>query len=251
MTHYLRTRHDAILVGSGTALSDDPTLNSRLEDAYHKEGDGLRDRESAEEDERRGVDVQPRPVVLDARGRWLRKILRDGLECNMLRAFREGKGKAPLIFIGESEIRDLDAVDKSFGVLREGDILTSATPYRRSREVGASAYQACLVTFSDAALIHDFAHVLMVLGRLDLKSVMVEGGAGVFNSIMDRHSDLVGSVIVTVAPVYLGEGSVKINPARVSDDEKVRYWAALDLEDVSWVTVDRDVVLCAKVVRRG
>ena len=51
MTHFLRTRHDAILIGSGTAIADNPTLNSRLNDTTG-----------------RRPERQPRPVILDRRG---------------------------------------------------------------------------------------------------------------------------------------------------------------------------------------
>jgi len=44
MTHFLRAHHDAILVGSGTVLADNPRLNSRLPNAPS----------------------QPRPVILDS-----------------------------------------------------------------------------------------------------------------------------------------------------------------------------------------
>ena len=54
LTHKLRAEHDAILVGIGTVLSDNPRLNVRLVD-----GDN------------------PRPIVVDSR-------LRLPLDCNLL-----------------------------------------------------------------------------------------------------------------------------------------------------------------------
>lgn len=35
-THLIRSQHDAILIGSGTALKDDPTLSTRLDGVEHK-----------------------------------------------------------------------------------------------------------------------------------------------------------------------------------------------------------------------
>lgn len=58
--HRLRARMDAVAVGSGTALADDPRLNARHVPAPHG---------------------QPRPVVLDARGRTpaAARLVRDGV----------------------------------------------------------------------------------------------------------------------------------------------------------------------------
>ncbi|KAK4626670.1 2,5-diamino-6-ribosylamino-4(3H)-pyrimidinone 5'-phosphate reductase [Fulvia fulva] len=50
MTHFLRLRHDAILIGAGTAVTDDPGLNCRYPGATL-------------------VD-QPQPVIVDPNGRW-------------------------------------------------------------------------------------------------------------------------------------------------------------------------------------
>ena len=76
MTHYLRSVHDAILVGVGTAIADDPALNCRLEDVA---GD---------------VSKQPRPVVLDPHRRW------DVETSACLRLAQQGRGKAPWILTG-------------------------------------------------------------------------------------------------------------------------------------------------------
>lgn len=64
MTHYLRANHDAILVGIGTVLADDPKLSCR----YHGGPNGGR----------------IRPVVVDPNGKWkyasstLHKICQQG-----------------------------------------------------------------------------------------------------------------------------------------------------------------------------
>ncbi|KAG2120600.1 dihydrofolate reductase [Suillus discolor] len=72
MTHWMRTKHDAILVGIGTALNDDPQLNSR----------------HIPEDER--PSHLPRPVILDTN-------LRLRPDCKLLKNYRERKGRRPWV----------------------------------------------------------------------------------------------------------------------------------------------------------
>ncbi|KIJ66193.1 hypothetical protein HYDPIDRAFT_174362 [Hydnomerulius pinastri MD-312] len=74
MTHWMRSMHDAILVGIGTALNDDPQLNIRL----------------IPETSRSGA-KSPRPVILDASLR-LRK------DCKLLRNFKNELGQQPWVF---------------------------------------------------------------------------------------------------------------------------------------------------------
>ncbi|KAG2045132.1 dihydrofolate reductase-like domain-containing protein [Suillus americanus] len=72
MTHWMRTKHDAILVGIGTALNDDPQLNCR----------------HIPEDER--PSHLPRPVILDAN-------LRLRPDCKLLKNYQEGRGRRPWV----------------------------------------------------------------------------------------------------------------------------------------------------------
>ncbi|OLN88220.1 2,5-diamino-6-ribosylamino-4(3H)-pyrimidinone 5'-phosphate reductase [Colletotrichum chlorophyti] len=75
MTHHLRRHHNAILVGVGTVLADDPGLNCRIAGA--------------------DLDAQPRPIVLDPHGRW------HFTEHNkVFEVARAGKGLAPFVLIG-------------------------------------------------------------------------------------------------------------------------------------------------------
>ncbi|KAJ7897130.1 dihydrofolate reductase-like domain-containing protein [Mycena olivaceomarginata] len=69
MTHWLRSLHDAILVGSGTALNDDPQLNLR----HLPPG---------------AVGKPPRPIVLDSR-------LRLSPTCKLLRNYTNESGRGP------------------------------------------------------------------------------------------------------------------------------------------------------------
>jgi 2,5-diamino-6-(ribosylamino)-4(3H)-pyrimidinone 5'-phosphate reductase len=76
MTHYLRLHHDAILVGAGTAVTDDPGLNCRYPGAT--------------------LETQPQPVIVDPTCRF--DVREDAKVCQLA---AEGKGKAPLIICAE------------------------------------------------------------------------------------------------------------------------------------------------------
>ncbi|KAF8846129.1 bacterial bifunctional deaminase-reductase [Paxillus ammoniavirescens] len=76
MTHWMRSMHDAILVGIGTTLNDDPQLNVRL----------------IPETLRRS----PRPVIMDA-------YLRLPINCKLLKNYSDGKGQQPWVFCASQE----------------------------------------------------------------------------------------------------------------------------------------------------
>ncbi|KAI9570344.1 dihydrofolate reductase-like domain-containing protein [Boletus coccyginus] len=76
MTHWMRAMHDAIVVGIGTALNDDPQLNVRLIPEASK------------------LNIRsPCPVVLDT-------YLRLRTDCKLLKNYRDGMGRQPWIFCG-------------------------------------------------------------------------------------------------------------------------------------------------------
>lgn len=76
MTHYLRYHHDGILVGSGTALADDPGLNCKYGGT-------------------RCYEHSPRPIVLNGQQRW--KF--EGSKIQEL--FLNNQGQAPIVVVSE------------------------------------------------------------------------------------------------------------------------------------------------------
>lgn len=74
MTHFLRSRHAAILIGVNTALADDPGLNCRLPPPA----------------------THPRPIILDPRARW-----RPSGDAKVLALARAGYGLAPFVLVAE------------------------------------------------------------------------------------------------------------------------------------------------------
>jgi len=203
MTHYLRTRHTAILIGSGTAIADDPSLFSRMDSVYNNPG-------------REACAGQPRPVVLDRRGRW------DVREASkVVKAAREGTGWGPWVVVGH----DVEIPEERRSAV-EG---VGGAWVRVGREAG-------------------WREVLEELGRRGVESVMIEGGAEVINGILGDEGIRagVGSVIVTVAPVYLGQGGVVVSPRRKvgrEGEEVVRFG------DVRWVPLGEDAVMCGRILR--
>ena len=201
MTHYLRSRHDAILIGVGTAEADNPSLNCRIEGVGGYGAEGLKG--------------QPRPVVIDPRGRW-----RFTAESKVLKLAKEGKGKAPWVFtrvpLDEDRTKLLESVGGQVIVANPED----GTEWRIS-----------------------WRHVLDLLGAEEIASVMIEGGGAVVNDLLDpKNIGLVDAVIVTIAPTWLGKGGVQVYP-----DERVEGGVRLPvarLGNAKWVPLGDDVVLC-------
>ena len=87
-----------------------------------------------------------------------------------------------------------------------------------------------------------WSEILHVLGDLGLGSVMVEGGGAVINDLLrPENMGLVDTVVITVAPVYLGQGGVNVSPVRNEPGSP-----AACFRDVNWAILGRDVVMAAR-----
>ncbi|KAI0409050.1 dihydrofolate reductase-like domain-containing protein [Xylaria palmicola] len=213
MTHYLRSRHDAICVGVGTAIADDPGLNTRLAAAAdtaphpgsHGDGGG-----------KAGTVSQPRPVIVDPRLRW-------GFtpESKVLRLAREGKGLAPYIVT----------------LVRE--------PSAHKRGMLESVGGKFIVLDDEEEGRLDWRVILSAVRREGLCSIMIEGGGQVINSLLSENAGLVDSVIVTIAPVWLGQGGVTVCPPRTLGTDR----PVARLSATTWVPLGDDVVLCGRIAR--
>lgn len=202
MTHFLRSRHSAILIGVSTMLADDPGLNCRIT----------------------GLTSHPRPIIIDPHLRWTPSI-----EDKVLRLSKEGQGLAPYVITG---VKDIPATSAS--ILHE-----YGGKYIRVGSIAAPG--------ENGRVRFDWHDVFGVLQSEGLSSVMVEGGGEIINSLLNpSYNSLVDSVIVTVAPVWLGKGGVVVSPERVEDTDGVPVPVAR-LSNVKWHPFGSDVVLCGNL----
>ncbi|KAI9732647.1 MAG: 2,5-diamino-6-(ribosylamino)-4(3H)-pyrimidinone 5'-phosphate reductase [Cirrosporium novae-zelandiae] len=206
MTHYLRSKHDAILVGVGTAVADDPGLNCRLENVSGYGGFGW--------------EGQPRPVVIDPLGRW-----NITPESRILKIAAEGKGRAPWIIISPGSFV---APEKVTMLRKYGGDYVRLDDYNLHWRLRWEA-------------------ILLALANEGIRSVMIEGGGNVINELLNQeYSSFIGSVIVTIAPTYLGRGGVFVSPDR-RVDQAGRPRPAVRFHDVKWQPIGEDVIMCGRV----
>lgn len=208
MTHYLRSRHDAILIGVGTAVADNPGLNCRIQGVGGYGGDGLHG--------------QPRPIVVDPTARWA--FTEDS---KIFQLAREGKGRAPYIITGT---RSPPATQQAILENHGGKFITLDA-----------------VTSESGEHTINWTGLLRALVREGLHSVMIEGGGSIINSLLEpAFQSLINSVIVTIAPTWLGQGGVVVSPKRRVDANGAAIPASR-LTDVKWYPFGEDVVLCGKI----
>ncbi|KAK4146779.1 dihydrofolate reductase-like domain-containing protein [Dichotomopilus funicola] len=224
MTHYLRTRHDAILIGAGTAVADDPGLNSRVYVHPTSSSPSTAAEVGVGGGGEPPLTSQPRPIILDPRGRW-----EFTAESKVIRLAAAGRGHGPWVVVAPGT------------VVEEG---------RREvlEEVGGRVIRLATGQNQDQDRF-GWKDVLGMLGGEGIRSVMIEGGGEVINSLLagggDEEEDegLVDAVIVTIAPTWFGQGGVVVSPPKLKGGE------ALRLRDVRWCPLGEDVVLCGRIAR--
>lgn len=206
MTHFLRSQHDAILIGVRTAIADDPSLNCRLSGVGGYGGPGTQQ--------------QPRPIIIDPNAR-----LHIRPEMNVLRVVAEGRAKAPWVVVAPHANLHPLAVQtlKSHG----GEFLM-------------------INDFNPATGGFGWEGIFNVLYREGIKSIMIEGGGVILSELLKpKYAHLIDSVVTTFAPTYLGKLGVQVSqdscldgnggllPTRLTD----LRWQPMG---------DNDVVMCGK-----
>ena len=148
-----------------------------------------------------------RPIILDPKAQWqyekstLCKICHDGL------------GLAPFIILDEN----MNPSDDSRKIVENQGGKYVKLPLLEKRN-------------------ENWKLILEKLKELDIKSVMIEGGAKVINDLLINRDNLVDSLIITVAPVFLGKNGVDVSPNH-----------QVNLKDMTWWTGVQDSVLAARL----
>ncbi|KAJ4482077.1 dihydrofolate reductase-like domain-containing protein [Lentinula aciculospora] len=203
MTHWMRTMHDGILIGIGTALNDDPQLNTRLLP--------YRDPDPSANGHNNPYNI-PRPIILDTK-------LRLSPHCKLLKNYTEGKGRRPWLICTEPS----ETSEKTEWLARR-DTLDNAGARIVVLQIGhdTEGDQICLEILNLSQISMSSSDylpiplVLQTIHQLGISSVMVEGGAQVIRSFLSQNAvrsatSLVNTVIITIAPIFVGEDGVSYN----------------------------------------
>lgn len=183
LAHRLRGSHDAVLVGVGTVIADNPRLTTRLVEA-----------------------PSPTRVVVDSRLRLPR-------EANVL-----NDRASPTIVI-----------------------TTSQAPQESRREVAAMGVEV-LVAASDPSGRVDLVDMLRLLRAVGIRSVLVEGGAGVITSVL--RARLCDRLVVCIAPRVMGEGI-----DAVGDLGTERLAEAIGFASASFSACGEDAIFDGEIAR--
>lgn len=205
MTHYLRANHDAIMIGAGTANADDPGLNTR----YSEDGATIV-----------GFERQPRPFILDPKRNWQLE------KCGKLfENAKLGLGRAPWSIIPQ-EIGNKESLLQE---IEQG--------VKLSKYGGGDTIRAGRSPSSTFEL--DWENILGSMYDYGVRSVMIEGGATIINDLLRaKNQHLISSLIVTIAPTYLGSGGVVVAPPRTMFDSNEAF-----AKDLTWIPMGQDIVM--------
>ncbi|KAF4606321.1 2,5-diamino-6-(ribosylamino)-4(3H)-pyrimidinone 5'-phosphate reductase [Pleurotus pulmonarius] len=197
MTHWMRTMHDAIMVGIGTALNDNPQLNRKS--ARH-----LPPREPDASNGHGNPYHLPRPIILDTN-------LRLKTDCKLVQNYKNGTGRRPWVICAAPSSRDDAVFAGKMKLLTDVGVQVIQAPTGTGLKVEVELLFSFLRICTTGRQI-DIRAMLRTLSELGIRSLMVEGGASViksfFTGVSNTSGDFVDAVIVTVAPVFVGQQGV-------------------------------------------
>lgn len=179
-----------------------------------------------------GLKHQPRPIIFDPWIRW-------GTVAESSKVFKlalEGKGRGPWVIGGwQKEAEGTRRVVQLDTLLeRAGGRVMSIEP-KGHRYIREGEHL-------------DWEDILRKLRVNGIESLMIEGGAGVIQGLLTgENRRLVSSVIITLAPVWLGKGALVVNPEEEQQEEDglVRPLAALT--DTTSQQVGADTIICGRL----
>ncbi|KAI0032142.1 dihydrofolate reductase-like domain-containing protein [Vararia minispora EC-137] len=221
MTHWMRTMHEGILIGVGTAVNDNPQLNVRHL-PFPAQGGHMQHYH------------HPRPLVLDPN-------LRISPKCKLIYNASLKAGETPWIISArpaktESAVESQDGID--WEARKAALEKTGAKVILIERDPSHM-----LIPNSDSSSYLSMSAVLRAIRAEGIKSVMVEGGARVILSFLHNAQEgkqLFDSLVVTVAPVIVGAHGVGYS--ELLDDIP-------GLEHVRTEALGKDVVFGMKAMR--
>lgn len=164
---------------------------------------------------------QPRPIIIDPRQRWAFTS-----QSKVLQLAHAGRGLAPYILVAAGG---------------------PEPPGERKRLLEELGGKYISIGDSVSSFTMEWREILRAIKAEGLDSIMVEGGGQVISSLLGApNAELIHSVIITIAPTWLGGGSVFVAPARRLDAGGNPV-AAGRLVNTAWVPLGEDVVLCGKI----
>ncbi|WWD20654.1 hypothetical protein CI109_105130 [Kwoniella shandongensis] len=166
MTHWLRSMHDAILIGVNTLILDDPRLQINLLPSSLN----LR---------------PPQPLILDPHLRF----------------------PPTARILSEWNTKPLE---RGKTLLQPWIICSDQVPLSQRTSLEEEGARVIAVKVDEKGHIPP-SDLPDIVGKLGLKSVMIEGGSKVLSTFLHQRqredgSVLVDSVVVTVAPMFIGQG---------------------------------------------
>lgn len=160
------------------------------------------------------LEQQPRPIVVGSSD-----MFSEALASKIGELYFAGKGKSPWHVVPHNDVSMNHPTPRDSHFIHLHQTVSDCIPWR---------------------------DILEEMADRGIKSIMIEGGATVINALLQRPS-LVDSVIITIAPTFLGKDGVQVSPAVATPGDEPQN--AANLEDVQYCQFGRDMVLCGRLGR--